>query len=109
VVMGLGMALSEDVVMADGWHKTRNLTTYILPTTWEAPVVETIAVTSHEETGPYGSKGIGEVVMVPVVAAIPNGIAHATGARVFVLPATPERVWTAMRERTRAHREGAVR
>jgi CO/xanthine dehydrogenase Mo-binding subunit len=105
VVMGLGFALLEDTVMEGGLHKSRNLTTYILPTTHEAPPVETIAVESLEETGPYGAKGIGEVVMVPVVAAIPNAVAHATGARVFQLPATAERVWRAMRDRDRRERE----
>lgn len=101
VVMGLGFALCEDTVMEGGVHRTRNLTSYILPTTWEAPAIETIAVEGEEETGPFGAKGIGEVVMIPVVAAIPNGIARATGARVWRLPATPERVWRAMRDRAR--------
>jgi CO/xanthine dehydrogenase Mo-binding subunit len=100
VVMGMGFALCEETVMESGYHKVRNLTTYILPTTWEAPEVETIAVESAEESGPYGAKGIGEVVMVPVVAAIPSAIAAATGARLFQLPATPERVWRAMREQS---------
>jgi CO/xanthine dehydrogenase Mo-binding subunit len=108
VVMGLGMALCEDTVIEQGRHLTRNFTTYILPTTHEAPQVETIAVESVEETGPFGAKGIGEVVMIPVVAAVPNGIAQATGARVFTLPATPERVWRAMRDRDR-RRRGEVR
>ncbi|MDF2631266.1 MAG: oxidoreductase [Symbiobacteriaceae bacterium] len=97
VVMGVGFALCEDTLMEGGLHRTRNLTTYILPTTCETPAIETIAVESCEETGPFGAKGIGEVVMVPVVAAIPNAIARATG-RVFRLPATPERVWAAMRK-----------
>ena len=98
VVMGLGMALCEDTIIEEGIHRTRNITTYILPTTCEAPQIETIAVESCEETGPFGAKGIGEVVMIPVVAAVPNAIARATGARLFRLPATPERVWRAMRE-----------
>lgn len=102
VVMGLGMALSEDTLIEGGIHKTRNITTYILPTICEAPEIETIAVESSEETGPFGAKGIGEVVMIPVVAAIPNAIARATWARVYTLPATPERVWRAMREVSRS-------
>ena len=97
VVMGVGFALSEDTLMEGGVHKTRNITTYILPTTVEMPEIETIAVASYEETGPYGAKGIGEVVMVPIVAAVPNAIADAVQARVFHLPATPERVWRAMK------------
>lgn len=105
VVMGLGFALLEDTVIEGGRHQTRNITTYILPTMHEAPLVETIPVESAEETGPFGAKGIGEVVMIPVVAAIPNAIAQATGARVYQLPATPERIWRAMRDRERQQRE----
>jgi hypothetical protein len=62
VVMGMGMALTEDTVIEGGLHKSRNFTTYILPTACEAPEIETIAVESVEETGPFGAKGIGEVV-----------------------------------------------
>lgn len=104
VVMGMGFALCEDTVMEGGIHKSRNMTTYILPTTVETPEIETIAVESTEESGPYGAKGIGEVVMCPIVAAVPNAIARATGARVYRLPATPERVWRAMRDLERRQR-----
>ncbi len=104
VVMGMGMALSEDTLMEGSIHKTRNITSYILPTTVETPEIETIAVESREESGPFGAKGIGEVVMIPIVAAVPGAIAHATGARVWQLPATPERVWRAMRDLERERR-----
>ena len=104
VVMGMGFALCEDTLMEGGIHKSRNITTYILPTTVETPEIETIAVESAEASGPFGAKGIGEVVMCPIVAAVPNAIAQATGARLFRLPATPERVWRAMRELERRQR-----
>jgi len=93
IVMGMGMALYEDTVMEGGAYKTHNFSTYILPTTFETPKVTTIPIESMEETGPFGAKGIGEVVMVPIVAAIPNAIAEGCGVRVHQLPATPERIW----------------
>lgn len=109
VVMGLGFALMEDTVMAGGRFQTRNFSTYIIPTAGEVPEIETITVPTYEETGPYGAKGVGEVVMIPVCAAIPNAIHHATGAWVDQLPATPERVFRAMAAAARPAREAAAR
>ncbi|MFI5254060.1 MAG: hypothetical protein ACHQ15_01185, partial [Candidatus Limnocylindrales bacterium] len=48
--------------------------------------------------GPKGSKGLGEPPNVPTPGAIANAIARATGVRVRQLPASPDRVWTAIRE-----------
>lgn len=97
-VMGIGYTLYEDTVMEEGFHKTSNFTNYILPTFMETPVIETIPVEEAEETGPYGAKGIGEVVMIPIIPAITKAIYDATGARINHLPATPERVYKAMKE-----------
>lgn len=97
-VMGIGYTLYEDTVIEKGIHKTTNFTNYILPTFKETPVIETIPVEEHEETGPYGAKGIGEVVMIPIIPAIIQAIYDATGARITHLPATPERVYQAMKE-----------
>jgi CO/xanthine dehydrogenase Mo-binding subunit len=97
-VMGMGYALMEDTVIEKGLFKTKNMSTYIIPTSADIPEVETIAVEEPEETGPFGAKGIGEVTMVPVVPAITNAIYDAVGARCYHLPATPERVFFAMRQ-----------
>ncbi|MFT9845974.1 xanthine dehydrogenase family protein molybdopterin-binding subunit [Aneurinibacillus sp. REN35] len=97
-VMGIGYTLYEDVIMEQGVNKTTNFTNYILPTFKETPVIETIPVEEEEATGPYGAKGIGEVVMIPIIPAIVQAIYDATGARINHLPATPERVYRAMKE-----------
>ena len=55
-----------------------------------------VAVDGHYSRGPFGAKGGGEMSDVPIVASIVNGIADAIGARVFDLPATPERVLEAL-------------
>ncbi|MCQ6265320.1 molybdopterin-dependent oxidoreductase [Fictibacillus sp. WQ 8-8] len=98
-VMGIGYTLYEDVLMEAGYHKTTNFTNYILPTIRETPFIETIPVDSAEETGPFGAKGIGEVVMIPIIAAITNAIHDAAGIRIQHLPATPERIFTALKEK----------
>jgi xanthine dehydrogenase D subunit len=97
-VMGIGYTLYEDTIMENGVNKTTNLTNYIIPTFKETPMIETIPVEEKEVTGPYGAKGIGEVVMIPIIAAITEAIYDATGARIYHLPATPERVHKAMKE-----------
>jgi len=49
--------------------------------------------------GPFGAKGVGEPPVVPVAAAIANAIADSSGARVDVLPITPQRVVAALAAR----------
>ncbi|WP_051681424.1 xanthine dehydrogenase family protein molybdopterin-binding subunit [Virgibacillus alimentarius] len=95
-VMGIGYTLYEDVLIEDGMHKTKNFTDYIIPTIRETPEIVTIPVESNEETGPFGAKGIAEVVMIPIIPAIMAAIHDATGARINRLPATPERIYHAM-------------
>jgi CO/xanthine dehydrogenase Mo-binding subunit len=53
-------------------------------------------VETYEKTGPFGAKGVGEIAIVPVAAAISNAIYDATGVRSFTLPITPERLFNAL-------------
>ncbi|MFK9092772.1 xanthine dehydrogenase family protein molybdopterin-binding subunit [Bacillus salipaludis] len=96
-VMGIGYTLFEDVLIEEGYHKTRNFTDYIIPTIRETPLIETFPVEEAEQSGPFGAKGIGEVVMIPIIPAIMSAIYDATGARIKHLPATPERVFNALK------------
>lgn len=98
-IMGIGYTLYEDVIIENGVHRTRNLTDYIIPTIQETPIIETIPVEYPEPSGPFGAKGIGEVVMIPIIPAITNAIYDAVGVRIKHLPATPERVHQAMKEK----------
>lgn len=97
-VMGIGYTLYEDVIIEGGFHKTRNFTDYIIPTIRETPIIETIPVENEELSGPFGAKGIGEVVMIPIIPAITSAIYDATGARIYHLPATPERIFNALKD-----------
>ncbi|MEH7525113.1 molybdopterin cofactor-binding domain-containing protein [Bacillus sp. JJ1503] len=98
-VMGIGYTLYEDIVIENGYHKTKNFTDYIIPTIRETPIIETIPVEdAPEQSGPFGAKGIGEVVMIPIIAAIMSAIYDATGARIYHLPATPERIFNALKD-----------
>jgi CO/xanthine dehydrogenase Mo-binding subunit len=54
-------------------------------------------VETYEKTGPFGAKGVGEIALVPVAAAISNAIHDAVGVRCFTLPITPERLFNVLR------------
>ncbi len=96
--MGVGYALMEDFVQQEGVARTRRFSEYAIPTALDMPsALESIDVEVLDPTGPFGAKGLGETPTLPTAPAICNAIAAATGARITALPASPERVWRALR------------
>jgi xanthine dehydrogenase D subunit len=99
-IMGIGYGLMEDVVIDKGVFKTTNFSTYIIPTSKDAPQkIQTIPIINPEDTGPFGEKGIAETVMVATAPAITNAIHAATGIRILKIPATAEYVYTLLKEK----------
>jgi len=98
IVQGLGFALTEDTQIDNGIIKTNNFTTYIIPTICDVPEIQVDPVETYEKIGPFGAKGVGEIGIVPIASAVANAIHDATGIRIFTLPATPERVYRALKE-----------
>ncbi len=96
VIQGLGFAVMEDFRVRDGRVLTPDLSTYLIPTSLDAPRVSVLAAASHEATGPLGLKGCGEVGLSGVLPAVSNALADAVGARVLDAPLTPERVLAAL-------------
>ncbi len=94
IAQGIGMALMESYVPG----RTENLHDYLVPTFGDVPPIDCLLVEVADPHGPYGAKGLGEHVLIPTAPAILNAIRHATGGAVRTLPATPERVLTALRE-----------
>ena len=92
IAQGLGMALMEEYVPG----RSENLHDYLIPTIGDVPPIETILIEDPEPLGPYGAKGIGEPALVPTAPAIFGAIHHATGVRVRVAPATPDRLRAAI-------------
>ncbi|MGC8613050.1 MAG: xanthine dehydrogenase family protein molybdopterin-binding subunit [Conexivisphaera sp.] len=92
VLQGIGMALMEELSYRDGVPQNVDFTTYIVPTAADSPKLDVEFIEIYEESGPYGAKGVGEVGIVPVAAAIADAIADATGARPTELPMNPERL-----------------
>jgi CO/xanthine dehydrogenase Mo-binding subunit len=96
---GIGQALMEDYKLADGRTTTSGFAKYILPTALDVPRVNSIIIEDPDPIGPLGVKGVGEPAMVPTIPAIMNAIYDAVGVRITDLPATPEKVLMAIREK----------
>jgi len=94
IAQGLGMALMEEYIQC----VSENLHDYLMPTVGDMPEIEIILIEDPEPLGPYGAKGIGEHALIPTAPAILAGIKHATGVSIRHLPATPDRVYTAIKE-----------
>lgn len=95
--MGLGYALTEEVVIKDGEIKNPALSTYLVPTSMDVPEVYPIIIEELEASGPYGAKGVGEPALVPTAAAIANAVTDALGIRIYDLPMTPEKIVEAIK------------
>ncbi|MFQ5398722.1 MAG: xanthine dehydrogenase family protein molybdopterin-binding subunit [Anaerolineae bacterium] len=94
--MGLGYALTEEVVVKDGRVLNPDFLDYRLFTTADMPKIETFIIETDDPGGPFGAKGVGEMGGTPTAAAIANAIYDAVGVRMTQLPMTPERVLAAL-------------
>ena len=100
LAQGLGYALYEQVLMADGRIQNPSFTDYKIPTAGELDFpIELDFVETDDPTGPFGAKGVGEPGLVPTAPAIANAIFDAVGVRIRDLPITPEKVLAALRRR----------
>ncbi len=89
-IMGIGFALTEGLVLKNGHATNPGFTDYRLLRACDAPPVVPVIVESHEPTGPFGAKGIGEGCMVNVASAVANAVYHAVGVRPTRLSISPE-------------------
>ncbi len=97
VVQGMSYAMMEGLAPLEGHLRGRNFHDYLIATSMDAPPIEHDFFESMDPYGPYGAKGLAEVAINPITAAICNAVYHATGgARIRTLPVTPERVLEAI-------------
>jgi xanthine dehydrogenase YagR molybdenum-binding subunit len=95
VVWGIGMALEEatEVDHRFGRIMNPNLQHYHVPVNADVHEIETIFVEEDDKiVNPLGVKGMGELGMVGIPAAIANAVFHATGKRIRDLPITPDKL-----------------
>jgi CO/xanthine dehydrogenase Mo-binding subunit len=105
VVQGLGYALVEEHALDRGRIVNDQFSTYIIPTPPDTPEIHPILVEHAFPWGPYGAKGLGETPIIAVAPAVTSAIHHAAGVRLREIPATPERVFAALRARAEAERD----
>jgi CO/xanthine dehydrogenase Mo-binding subunit len=99
VMMGVGYALSEQVILEKGENMNPNFRDYKILTAKDCIPIDAPVLETHDADGPYGAKGIGEPGCVPTAPAIANAIYNAVGVRIKDLPITPEKVLAALREK----------
>jgi len=98
-VQGMGFALMEELVWDGPRLVNPSMMDYKAPTFRDTPyALHSIIVEEPEPDGPFGAKGVGEIGLVPVPAAIANAIRNAVGIRPRKLPMTPERNLRSMLE-----------
>jgi len=102
VWMGMGQALTEEMVWKDGMLMNPGLLEYRSPSSVESPEVEAIIVESIDPEGPFGAKECSEGSLAATIPAIANAIYDAVGVRLHESPFTPERVLSALRAKRNA-------
>ena len=102
VWMGMGQALTEEMVWKDGMLMNPGLLEYRSPSSVESPEVEPIIVESIDPEGPFGAKECSEGSLAATIPAIANAIYDAVGVRLHESPFTPERVLAAVRAKNQA-------
>jgi 4-hydroxybenzoyl-CoA reductase subunit alpha len=102
VWMGMGQALTEEMVWKDGMLMNPGLLEYRSPSSIESPEVEPIIVESIDPEGPFGAKECSEGSLAATIPAIANAIYDAVGVRLHESPFTPERVLAVLRAKKNA-------
>ena len=90
VVWGIGMALHEETLIDHRFGRVMNanIAEYHMPVNADVHDIKVIFVDEPDDSNPLGVKGLGEIGIVGVAAAIANAVYHATGRRVRDLPIT---------------------
>jgi len=102
-IQGLGHTLMEHFIFDDK-GRIRNLGAidYRIPTSMDLPLdMQSAIVENADGPGPYGSKGMSEGALLCVAPAVAAAVRDATGVVIRDLPLTPERVWRALRDRSK--------
>ncbi len=94
---GIGWALNEEYIYNDeGLMQNAGFLDYRMPVASDLPMIDTVIVEVPNPLHPYGVRGVGEVPIVPPLAAVANAMRDATGIRFTDLPLSPPRVLEAL-------------
>ncbi|MBW6472394.1 MAG: molybdopterin-dependent oxidoreductase [Anaerolineaceae bacterium] len=93
IVQAAGYGLMENFIQENGYVKTSQLSTYLIPTVLDIPdEINSIIIEHPDPIGPWGARGVGEMPYIPLVPAISSAIHSATGVWFDHFPMTPETV-----------------
>jgi xanthine dehydrogenase YagR molybdenum-binding subunit len=94
MIMGLGMALTEETLLDErnGRIMSTSMADYHVPTHLDVPDIDVLWTDIPDPRTPMGARGIGEIGITGVAAAIANAVFNATGTRVRDLPLTPDKL-----------------
>jgi CO/xanthine dehydrogenase Mo-binding subunit len=93
VTQGIGWALSEEYIYdKDGRLENPGFLDYRMPVASDMPMIDTVMVEVPNPRHPFGARGVGEVPLVPPMAAVANAIFDATGVRLRDLPMSPPKL-----------------
>ena len=97
VAQGIGWALNEEYFVNDQGHMVNSsYLDYRMPTSLDLPMLDTVVVEVANPNHPFGVRGVGEVCIVPPMAAIANAVYAAIGVRMNDLPMNPGSVLEAL-------------
>ncbi|MBI4310676.1 MAG: xanthine dehydrogenase family protein molybdopterin-binding subunit, partial [Chloroflexi bacterium] len=97
---GIGWALNEEYVYTkDGAVANPTFLDYRMPTSLDLPMIDTVLVEVPNPGHPYGVRGVGEVPIVPPLAAVANAVSRAIGVRLTELPMSPGKVLEALKQK----------
>ncbi len=97
VAQGIGWALNEEYIYdADGRLENPGFLDYRIPVASDLPMIEAVLVEVPNPRHPFGVRGVGEVPIIPPMAAVANAIANAVGTRVPDLPISPPKLLAAI-------------
>lgn len=106
IVMGMGQALFEEIVVKGDRIINPDLHEYRIPTMMDMPEIDSECVESYDPESAYGAKECGEGPIQPVIPAILNAIYDAIGVRFYGLPVTPEKVLAALSANEKKEKKG---
>lgn len=94
MIMGLGLALTEETLFDERTGRIMNasLADYHVPTHLDVPEIEVIWTGIPDPRSPLGARGIGEIGITGVAAAVANAVFNATGKRIRDLPITLDKL-----------------
>ena len=97
VAQGVGWALNEEYIFgADGRMENAGFLDYRVPVASDLPMIEAVLIEVPNPRHPFGAKGVGEVPIVPPLAAVANAVRQAIGVRINQLPLSPPKIRAAL-------------